>query len=65
MRNFRELKIWRQGIELVKLVYKLSEGLPKIEKFGLINQITRTAISVPSNIAEGASRNSEIEFKRL
>tara|TARA_R110002073_G_scaffold72537_1_gene177760 strand:- start:801307 stop:801591 length:285 start_codon:yes stop_codon:yes gene_type:complete len=65
MRNFRELKIWRQGIELVKLVYKLSEELPKLEKFGLISQITGAAISVPSNIAEGSSRNSEIEFKRF
>lgn len=65
MRNFRTLSIWKQGIELVKLIYKLSEKLPSEEKFGLRSQITRASVSVPSNIAEGASRNSEIEFKRF
>ncbi|MCB0460250.1 MAG: four helix bundle protein [Flavobacteriaceae bacterium] len=65
MRNFRKLDIWKQGIELVKLVYKLAEKLPSTEKFGLQSQITRASISVPSNIAEGSSRNSEIEFKRF
>ena len=65
MRDFRKLKIWEQGIELVKQIYKLAEKLPAEEKFGLRSQITRAAISVPSNIAEGASRNSEIEFKRF
>lgn len=65
MRNFRKLEIWKQGIELVKLIYWLSEHLPSNEKFGLRSQITRAAVSVPSNIAEGASRNSDIEFKRF
>ncbi len=65
MRNFRKLKIWQQGIEIVKEVYKLSQKLPSEEKFGIKSQITRAAISVPSNIAEGSSRNSEIEFKRF
>ena len=65
MRDFRKLKIWEQGIEIVKQIYKLAEKLPAEEKFGLRSQIKRAAISVPSNIAEGASRNSEIEFKRF
>ena len=65
MRNFRKLEIWSQGIELVKLIYSLAEKLPDNEKFGLRSQITRAAVSVPSNIAEGASRNSQIEFKRF
>ena len=65
MRNFRKLDIWKQGIEIVKIVYKLSKKIPSQEKFGLISQITRAAVSIPSNIAEGASRNSEIEFKRF
>ena len=65
MRNFRKLQIWKQGIELVKEVYKLSNKLPTEEKFGLRSQITRAAVSIPSNIAEGSSRNSEIEFKRF
>lgn len=65
MRNFRKLKIWEQGIEIVKEVYKLSQKLPSEEKFGLKSQITRAAVSIPSNIAEGSSRNSEVEFKRF
>lgn len=65
MRDFRKLEIWKNGIELVKQVYQLSTLLPSEEKFGLRSQITRAAVSVPSNIAEGCSRNSEIEFKRF
>ena len=65
MRNFRKLKIWEQGIVLVKEIYKIAQKLPTEEKFGLKSQITRAAISIPSNIAEGCSRNSEIEFKRF
>ncbi len=65
MRNFRKLEIWKQGIELVKEVYLLASKLPAEEKFGLRSQITRAAVSIPSNIAEGCSRNSEIEFKRF
>lgn len=65
MRNFRKLKIWEQGIDIVKEIYRLSQKLPANEKFGLISQITRAAVSIPSNIAEGSSRNSQIEFKRF
>ena len=62
MRNFRNLDIWKQEIEIVKEVYKLSYLLPSNEKIGLKSQITRAAVSIPSNIAEGSSRNSDIEF---
>ncbi len=65
MRNFRNLNIWKDGITLVTEVYRLAYLLPDEEKFGLKNQICRAAVSVPSNIAEGASRNSEIEYKRF
>lgn len=65
MRDFKKLEIWKNGIELVKQVYELSNILPSSEKYGLKVQITRAAVSVPSNIAEGCSRNSEIEFKRF
>lgn len=63
MRNFRNLDIWKIGIDLVKDVYKLTEVLPKDEQYGLKSQITRAVVSIPSNIAEGSSRNSELEFK--
>lgn len=65
MRNYKNLKIWKQGIEIVKQIYVLVEQLPSNEKFGLKSQITRAADSIPSNIAEGCSRNSEVEFKRF
>lgn len=65
MRNFRKLKIWNQGIIIVKEIYKIAQNLPDDEKFGLKSQITRAAVSIPSNIAEGSSRNSEVEFKRF
>lgn len=65
MRDFRKLEIWQKGLETVKSVYVLTNNLPDKEKFGLISQMQRCAVSIPSNIAEGCSRNSEIEFKRF
>ena len=65
MRNFRTLYIWQQGVQLVADVYKLSEELPNEEKYGLKSQICRAAVSIPSNIAEGSSRQSEIEYRRF
>lgn len=60
--NFRELNIWKDSLQLVKKVYILTSELPKDEKFGLISQINRSSISIPSNIAEGSGRTSEKEF---
>ena len=65
MRNFRNLNIWKNGIKIAKSIYKLSASLPKSEKCGLKSQICRAAVSVPSNIAEGCSRSSEMEYKRF
>jgi hypothetical protein len=65
MRNFRTLNIWQEGITIVTNVYKLAELLPAEEKYGLRSQICRAAVSVPSNIAEGCSRNSQMDFKRF
>ncbi len=65
MRNFKDLKIWQLGMEIVKEVYLLSGKLPFDEKYGLKSQITRAAVSIPSNIAEGCSRHSDIDFKRF
>jgi four helix bundle protein len=60
--NFRELKIWKESLVLVKNVYLLTSQLPKDEKFGLVSQINRCAVSIPSNIAEGSGRTTEKEF---
>ena len=63
MHKVEDLKIWNKAIELVKQVYLVVSELPQNEKFGLSSQIKRSAVSIPSNIAEGAGRNSKKEFK--
>ncbi len=60
--NHKELDAWVKSISLVKNVYRLAGQLPASEKFGLTNQIKRAAISIASNIAEGAARDSDKEF---
>ena len=65
MSNFRDLKIWKEGIEITKKVYELAGFLPDEEKYGLRSQICRCAVSIPSNIAEGAGRGSNADFKRF
>jgi four helix bundle protein len=62
MHTLKELKIWHKAINLTTDVYRLSANFPKAEKYGLTSQIRRSAVSVPSNIAEGAGRNSNKEF---
>ena len=63
MHKVEDLKIWNKSIELAKSVYQLVAELPSDEKFGLNSQIKRCSISIPSNTAEGAGRNSNKEFK--
>ncbi len=65
MRNFRDLEIWKSGILLVKKVYLLVNTFPSAEKYGLSSQMSRSAISIPSNIAEGCSRESQKDFSRF
>jgi len=65
MKNYRELKIWQNGIEIVKDVFKLSKQLPETEKYGMVSQMTRASVSIPANIAEGSSRNSDKDYARF
>lgn len=65
MRNFRELNIWKEGIVIVKEVYFLIEKFPNKEKYGLYSQMSSCAVSIPSNIAEGCSRDSQKDFSRF
>ncbi len=58
----KKLEVWKQSMELVIKLYKIIEGFPKEEKYILIDQIKRSAISIPSNIAEGAGRHTKKEF---
>ncbi len=62
MHNLKELKIWNKAINLALDVYKSTSGFSVEEKYGLTSQIRRSAISIPSNISEGAGRNSNNEF---
>lgn len=63
--SFRDLEIWQLGISIVKKIYKITQNYPDTEQFILISQTRRSAISIPSNIAEGSRRNSPIEFQRF
>ncbi len=57
--NYKNLKIWKLGIEIVDDVFKLISDFPVNEKFGLVSQLSRCSISIPSNIAEGSSRTNK------
>lgn len=61
-RSYKDLIVWQKGIALAKLVYKLTQRFPSEEKFGIIAQMRRAAVSVPSNIAEGQARHTTGEF---
>jgi four helix bundle protein len=61
-RAHHDLLAWQEAIRLVKAIYALTQGFPREEQFGLTSQMRRAAVSVPSNIAEGAARNSTKEF---
>jgi four helix bundle protein len=60
--HYKQLKVWQKGMELAKLIYKLTARFPAEEKFGLVAQMRRAAVSVPSNIAEGQARHGTGEF---
>lgn len=65
MHNYKELEIWKKSISLAEKVYELTSQFPLEEKFGLISQLKRASVSVPSNIAEGAGRNTKGEFNQF
>ncbi len=62
MKDYKELEVWKKGISLVLNIYETTKNFPKDERFALTDQIKRAAVSIPSNIAEGASRNTTKEF---
>jgi len=59
MHNFKELKVWQEGVEISKMIYIITKKLPKEKHYGLCSQIRRAAVSFPSNIAEGSGRDSK------
>ncbi|MBA4300667.1 four helix bundle protein [Algoriphagus alkaliphilus] len=62
MHNYKELNVWKRSIKLCASVYKLTSTFPNEERFGLISQMRRASVSVPSNIAEGGGRRTNNEF---
>lgn len=65
MRKHQQLRAWQEAMDLVTTIYALTACFPADEKFGLSSQMRRAAISVPSNIAEGAARGSKADFLRF
>lgn len=62
MKDFRELIVWQKSIDLVERVYQITNSFPKEEMFSLTSQIRRSAISIPSNVAEGFGRKSTLDY---
>ncbi len=63
--NFKELKVWQKSRVLTKDLFLLTKNYPKDERYELVSQMRRAAISIPSNIAEGSGRNSNKDFRRF
>ena len=64
-RSYKDLEVWKLAVDFVKAVYQATSKFPASENFGLTNQIRRSAVSIPSNIAEGQGRNSVKEFRQF
>jgi four helix bundle protein len=65
IQNFQDLRIWQEGINVVKKIYELTPSFPKEEIYGLTSQMRRCAVSIPSNIAEGFKRFHNNEFRQF
>lgn len=67
MKSYKELIVWQKSVELCVLVYKITESFPKSELYGITNQIRRSAVSIPSNIAEGQMRGHKefVQFLKI
>lgn len=65
MNQFRNLQVWQKAVSLAEMVYQETKDFPAEEKFGLTSQIRRSSVSIPSNIAEGAGRNTKKEFRNF
>lgn len=64
-RDYRDLIVWKKSMDLVVAIYQCTKEFPESEKFGLISQMRRSAISIPSNLAEGSKRGSSKDFRQF
>ena len=65
LKNYKELNVWQKSYSLCLHLYKITKGFPKDEMYGLTSQIRRSAVSIPSNIAEGYGRKTTLEYVRF
>ena len=65
IKSYKELIVWQKGLKLAEEVYRLSDQFPSSEKFGLVSQMRRAVISIPSNIAEGSRRGSPKDYRNF
>ncbi|OFW54498.1 MAG: four helix bundle protein [Actinobacteria bacterium RBG_13_35_12] len=65
MKSYKDLNIWQRSIKVVEEIYKITKNFPKEEIYGLTSQLRRSAVSIPSNIAEGFARLSNKEYKQF
>lgn len=65
IKNFKDLEIWQEAVKLVEEIYKITKEFPREELYGIVNQIRRSAVSIPSNIAEGFMRYHNKEFRQF
>ena len=62
MHNYKELEVWKNSVAFCSIIYKVTAKFPDFEKFGLVSQLNRAVISIPSNIAEGSAKSSDKHF---
>src|SRR2546426_8965126 len=62
IRDYKDLQVWQKGMALAKQIYQMTQAFPSEEKFGLVSQMRRAGVSIPSNIAEGQARNTKGEY---
>ena len=65
LKNYRELKVWKKAYALCLIIYRMTGKFPKEERYGLISQVRRSAVSIPSNIAEGYGRKTTADYVRF
>ena len=65
MFNFEKLEVWRKSVDFADFVYRLTQAFPAEERFGITNQMRRASVSISSNITEGTSRSSKLDYSRF
>jgi len=65
IKSYKELEVWKKGIEIVNVVYEVTKKLPPDERYGLVSQMQRAAVSIPVNVAEGFARQHTKEFRQF